>query len=116
MNLQTLWHGSCCRLASHYIIDLIKTYIISNHDKEASYRRNIWDYSLLPGLSQALHNTPWQYSLLASFLLIFLSVYLITGNEVFLRLLEANFALLVGSMLKIDWNKKSEQKGEDPRV
>lgn len=90
------------------IIDLIKAYFISKHDKEANHRRNIWDYSLLPGLAQALHNTPWQYSLLSSFLLIFLVVYLITGNEVFLRLLEANFALLVGSMLRINWNKKNE--------
>lgn len=90
------------------IIDLIKTYIISKHDASMNFRRNIWDYSLLPGLSQALHNTPWQYSLLSSFLLIFLVIYLVTNSEVFLELIKVNFSLLVGSMLKIEWVKKQD--------
>lgn len=92
------------------VSDLIKMCLVSKTDQGNKHNRNIWDYSLLPGLSQALHNTPWQFSLLASFLLLFLVLYLFSENAIFLKMFEANFFLLVGSLLKINWNTKNQKE------
>lgn len=72
----------------------------TGHVIKEGHPRNIWDYSSFPGISRVVHKMEWQTALALVLLFILFLLYFYTKERVLLDLVEINFGIMVGTLIK----------------
>ena len=98
---------SCHIYKFRRIIDLDKSYkktvkkSNSEETHEEGHPRNIWDYKFFPGLSKIFIYGRWENGAIMLLMLVLISVYLITWNDLLKTLMVANFGVIIGKMVQV---------------
>ncbi len=77
-----------------------RTYRENGNLAQEGKTRNVWDYSLVPGLSRLWHSSEWQLATAEALLVGLIVLYVILEDDNLFNLLGINFGVVIGMLLQ----------------